>query len=605
LKNPEFYIILNQALVKIFKELDFTLERKIMTKILRLNMADKSFRWEDVKPEWQGLGGRALTSRIIREEVPPTCHPLSPANKLVIAPGLLTGAPAANAGRISVGGKSPLTGGIKESNSGGLASIKLARLGIKAVVVEGRPEDGGFSVVRITQDGVEILPGDEYAGLGNYDTMARLWERYGKGVGVMSIGQAGEMRLMGASIQFADPAGRPGRAAGRGGLGALMGSKKLKALVVDDSGADPIPLAEPEKFKEAARRWAKYVMDHPVSGQALAAYGTAVLINIVNEAGALPTQNFRGGRFEFAEDISGEHMVELIKARGGKTKEGCHPGCVIQCSQTFHDKEGKYLTSGFEYETIWALGANTLIRHLDEIAMIDRLCDDFGLDTIEMGCTLGVLMEGGVIPWGDGPAAIDMVQKVGAGDPWGRIIGNGSVFTGQALGVDRVPAVKGQGLPAYDPRAEKGVGLTYATSPMGGDHTAGYGVAVNLLGCAGGGDPLKKAGNVELSRNLQVATAAIDAAGLCLFVAFPVLDNPDALQCIVDLINARYGLSLGVEAVTVLGSQVLKDERSFNRDAGFTKAHDRLPEFFKENLKPHDVTWDFTDEEVDQVLGEF
>jgi aldehyde:ferredoxin oxidoreductase len=576
-----------------------------MSRILRLNMTDKTYRWQEIPPAWAGLGGRALSSRIIREEVPPTCHPLGPFNKLVIAPGLLTGAPAANAGRISVGGKSPLTGGIKESNSGGLVSIKLARLGVKAVVVEGRPEDGGFSLVRISKGGVEFLPADDYAGLGNYDTMARLWERFGKGVGLMSIGQAGERRLMGASIQFADPAGRPVRAAGRGGLGALMGAKQLKALVVDDAGADPVPLAQPEKFKEASRKWARYLMEHPVSGQALPAYGTAVLINIVNEAGALPTQNFRGGRFEFAEDISGERMAELIKARGGKTKEGCHPGCVIQCSQTYHDASGNYLTSGFEYETIWALGANTLIRNLDEIAMIDRLCDDFGLDTIEMGCTLGVLMEGGVIPWGDGPAAIDMVKKVATDDAWGRIIGCGSAFTGQALGVDRVPAVKGQGLPAYDPRAEKGVGLTYATSPMGGDHTAGYGVAVNLLGCAGGGNPLVKEGNLSLSRNLQVATAAIDSTGLCLFVAFAVLDNPDALQCIVDMMNARYGLSLGADAVTALGQQVLKDERSFNRDAGFTKAHDRLPEFFKANLKPHNVTWDFTDEEVDQVLEGF
>uniref|UniRef100_A0A7C5ELM2 Aldehyde ferredoxin oxidoreductase n=1 Tax=Desulfobacca acetoxidans TaxID=60893 RepID=A0A7C5ELM2_9BACT len=576
-----------------------------MSRILRLNMTDRTFGWQDVPVAWGRLGGRALTSRIIREEVPPTCHPLSRANKLVLAPGLLTGTPAANAGRISVGGKSPLTGGIKESNSGGLVSSKLARLGVKAVVVEGKPDDGRWSLVQITRDGVEFHPAEEYAGLGNYQTMARLWERFGKGVGVVSIGQAGEKRLTGASIHFADPAGRPGRAAGRGGLGALMGSKKLKALVVDDRGTPAVPLADPERFKQAARRWAKCLKEHPVSGQALPAYGTAVLINIVNEAGALPTQNFRRGRFEFAEDISGERMAELIKQRGGKTKEGCHPGCVIQCSQTYLDKDGKYLTSGFEYETIWALGANTLIRNLDEIAVIDRLCDDYGLDTIEMGCTLGVLMEGGIIPWGDGAAAIEMVKKVATDDPWGRIIGNGSVFTGRALGVDRVPAVKGQGLPAYDPRAEKGVGLTYATSPMGADHTAGYGVAVNILGCAGGGDPLKKEGNVELSRNLQVATAAIDSTGLCLFVAFAVLDNPDALPCILEMINARYGLSLTGEDITALGSQVLKDERSFNREAGFTKAHDRLPEFFKEYLKPHNVTWDFTDEEVDRVLEGF
>ena len=342
---------------------------------------------------------------------------------------------------------------------------------------------------------MEFFPASEYEGLGNYRTMAQLWKRFGRGVGVMSIGQAGEKRLTAASINFTDPHGRPGRAAGRGGLGALMGSKKLKALVVDDKGAPAgVPLADPEKFKAAARKWAKFLIEHPVSGQALPAFGTAVLINIVNEAGALPTKNFRGGRFEFAEDISGERMVELIKARGGKTKEGCHPGCLIQCSQTYHDAKGKYLTSGFEYETIWALGANTLIKNLDEIAMIDRLCDDFGLDTIEMGCTLGVLMEGGAIPWGDGPAAIKMMKKVAKNDPWGLIIGNGSVFAGRALGVDRVPAVKGQGLPAYDPRAEKGMGLTYATSPMGGDHTAGYTVATNLLKCGGDGDPSEEGG---------------------------------------------------------------------------------------------------------------
>jgi aldehyde:ferredoxin oxidoreductase len=575
-----------------------------MSRILRLNMAERSFRWEEAGP-YAGLGGRALTSRLIRREVDPTCHPLSAANKLVAAPGLLTGTRAATSGRISVGGKSPLTGTIKEANAGGLLSQKLARLGIAAVVVEGRPKDDGLSLVKISKEGVTFYPGDEYVGLGNYRTMTRLWKRFGRGVGVMSIGQAGEKRLTAASVHFADPAGRPGRAAARGGLGAILGAKGLKALVVDDKGTPPsVPLADPEKFKAAAQQWAKYLREHPVSGQALPAYGTAVLINIVNEAGALPTKNFRYGRFEFAEDLSGERMAELIKQRGGKTKEGCHPGCVIQCSQTYPDAKGRYLTSGFEYETIWALGANTMIGHLDEVAQLDRLCDDFGLDTIEMGVTLGVLMEGGVIPWGDGPAAIRMLKKVGTNDPWGLIIGNGSAFTGQALGVDRIPAVKRQGLPAYDPRAEKGLGLTYATSPMGGDHTAGYTVAVNLLKCAGGGDPLKKEGNIELSRNLQIATAAIDSTGLCLFVAFAVLDNPEALQCLVDMINARFGLALTTDDVTALGRQVLHDERSFNRDAGFTPAQDRLPAFFKEKLKPHNTCWDFTDTEIDQVLGD-
>jgi aldehyde:ferredoxin oxidoreductase len=577
-----------------------------MSRILRLNMADQSYRWQEVPPDYAGLGGRALTSRLIRDEVDPTCHPLSAVNKLVVAPGLLAGTTAANSGRISVGGKSPLTGGIKESNAGGTVSQKLARLDIKAVVVEGKPEAAdGFYLVKISKDGVDFFPASEYEGLGNYRTMAQLWKRFGRSVGVMSIGQAGEKRLTAASIHFTDTHGRPGRAAGRGGLGALMGSKKLKALVVDDKGAPTgVSLADPEAFKAAARKWARFIIERPVSGPALPTYGTAVLLNIVDETGASPTKNFRRGRFEFAEHLSGERLVKLIQARGGKTKEGCHPGCLIQCSQTYHDAKGKYLTSGFEYQTIWALVANTMIKNLDEIAMIDRLCDDFGLDTLEMGVTLGVLMAGGAIPWGDGPAAIKMMKKVGKNDPWGLIIGNGSVFTGRALGVEPVPAVKGQGLPANDPRAAKGVGLTYATSPMAGGHTADYGVAANLLKCGGEGDPLKKAGYIELSRNLQIATAAIDSTGLCLFVAFPVLDNAEALQCLVDLINARYGLNLTTGDVGNLGRQVLHDELSFNRDASFTKAHDRLPAFFKENLKPHDLTWDFTDQEIDTGLGD-
>ncbi len=260
-----------------------------------------------------------------------------------------------------------------------------------------------------------------------------------------------------------------------------MGSKGVKAIVVDERGTEPkLPLADAEKFKAASQKWAKMLTANPISGQALPAYGTAVLINIVNESGALPTQNFRRGRFEFAENISGERMAELIKQRGGKTKEGCHPGCVIQCSQMYPGPDGQYLTSGFEYETIWALAAHTTIKDLDDIARMDRLCDDLGLDTIETGVTLGVCMEGGVIPWGNGPAAIDLLKKVYTDDPWGRIIGNGAAFTGQALGVSRIPVVKRQAFPAYDPRAEKGMGLTYATSPMGADHTAGYTVAVNI-----------------------------------------------------------------------------------------------------------------------------
>ncbi len=574
-----------------------------MSKILRINTTDKTYTFEETPADLAGLGGRALTSRMVLNEVPATCHALGKANKLVIAPGLLSGSPAANSGRLSAGAKSPLTGGIKESNAGGLVSQKLAKLGISAVVLEGKPEDKKFSMVIIKNDGVEIVPADEYVGFGNYDTMDKLWERFGKRTGVMCIGQAGEQRLQAASIHVADPQGKPGRALGRGGLGAVMGSKGIKAIIVDDKGAPRLTMADPEAFKAANKHWVEMLTNHPVCGQGLPALGTAVLVNVINEAGALPTKNFRTGRFDHAQDISGERMAENIEARGGVISEGCHPGCVMKCSQSYNDKDGNYLTSGFEYETLWAFGAHTMIKDLDDIAMMDRLCDDYGIDTIDTGVAIGMAMEGGLLEWGDGKAAIELIKEVGKGTPMGKILGNGTAFTADALGVDRIPVVKRQAFPAYDPRSVKGVGVTYATTPMGADHTAGYGVTANILAVGGTVDPLKKEGNIALSQNLQIATAAIDAAGLCLFVAFAVLDNEDGVQTIVNLLNAQYGLALTPDDVVSLGKSILNDEKEFNRRAGFTKADDQLPEMFKESFPPHNTTWDFSTEELQETLN--
>jgi len=572
-----------------------------MGKILRINTKKKTWEFQDLPESLVGLGGRALTSKMVLDEVPADCHPLGRYNKLIFSPGILSGTPAANSGRLSAGAKSPLTNGIKESNSGGFISQKLAKLGIAALVLEDKPENTGYCMVVINKQGVEILDAGEYEGLGNYDLMEKLWSAYGKRTGVMTIGQAGEQCLKAASIHQADPKGRPGRAMGRGGLGAVMGSKKVKAIVVDDKGCDRLSLVDPEGFKAANKKWVKMLRDHPVTGQGLPGLGTAVLVNVINEAGALPTKNFRTGRFEHAADISGEKMVENIQARNGVVAEGCHPGCVIKCSQAYHDKDGEYLTSGFEYETLWAFGAHTTVRDLDQIAMMDRLCDDYGLDTIDTGVALGVAMEGGLLPWGDGDGCIDLIKQVAQGTGFGKILGNGAAFTGDALGVDRIPVVKRQALPAYDPRSVKGVGVTYATTPMGADHTAGYGVTANILGVGGSVDPLKNDRQVELSKNLQIATAAIDAAGLCLFVAFAVLDNEEGVPLIVDMINAQYGLSLTPDDVIKLGISILENENEFNLRAGFTKTDDQLPEMFKEKFPPHDTQWTFSVEDLQQA----
>jgi len=253
---------------------------------------------------------------------------------------------------------------------------------------------------------------------------------------------------------------------------------------------------------------------------------------------------------------------------------------------------------------MWAHGGNCGIDDLDAIAQIDRLDDDFGVDTIELGAAIAVAMEGGLAEFGDAEAATNLVREVGKGTPLGRILGNGAAVTGQVFGVERVPVVKRQAMPAYDPRAVQGQGVTYATTTMGADHTAGYAVATNILGVGGSIDPLKPEGQMELSRNLQVATAAIDSTGMCVFIAFPILDQPETFQALVDLCGSFLGQDMTADDVTALGQSVLKKERDFNAKAGLTSKDDRLPDYFKtEKLAPHNVTFAVSDEELDQVFN--
>lgn len=579
-----------------------------MDKILRINMGAAGGPKATVTPvgDYAGLGGRAMTSGIVSKEVPPLCHPLGEDNKLVIAPGMLSGSTAAMSGRISVGCKSPLTGGIKEANAGGQPSQMIARLGYAAIVLEGKPKDGALYKVFINKDGVKITPADKLKMLGNYDTVEKIKAEFGDKVGVISIGPAGEMKLAAASIAFTDMELRPTRHAGRGGVGAVMGSKGVKAIVIDDAGAKMRSPKDSEAFKDATKRWVEGLRKHPVSGQGLPAYGTNVLTNVINEAGGYPTKNFMWGRFDGCSKISGETQAALENQRGGEgsATHGCHRGCVIRCSGTYYDKDGHYMTKQPEYETVWAHGGNCGIDDLDSIAMLDRLDDDFGLDTIEMGATVGVAMDAGLAKFGDAQAAINLVKEVGKGTPLGRILGSGAAVTGKVFGVERVPVVKGQSMPAYDPRGVQGIGVTYATSTMGADHTAGYAVATNILGVGGKVDPLKPEGQAELSRNLQIATAAIDSTGMCLFVAFPIMDQPETFQALIDVINSFFGLKLTADDVTALGKSVLKKERDFNAAAGLTAKHDRLPEFFKkEPLPPHNITFKVTDKDLDSVFN--
>ena len=569
-------------------------------KFLRVDMTEQTVKVEEVPQEYVGLGGRGLTSIMINNEVPPKCDPLGPENKLIFAPGTLSGTSLVNTSRISIGAKSPLTGTIKESNAGGTVGAALGKQGITAIIFEGQAAEGKLFNLIIDQDGEAGLEAaDAYQGMRTYTLVEKLLSSYGEKNGVLCIGPAGEYQLGSASIQTSDVDGRPCRAAGRGGLGAVMGAKGLKAIVISQQGKSPDAIADPDTFKEAAKVFAKAVKDNPFTGQMLGALGTAGLVSAVNSLGAFPSYNATNGIFDGWEKISGEAMAETIQNRGGKTTHlGCSQ-CIIHCSNEYVDKDGKYMTSSLEYETLWSMGGMPGIDDLDVIARLDFLADDIGLDTINTGVAIGVAMDAGYKKFGDGQAAIEMMEEIAKGTKIGKVIGNGPQAVGKHFNHHRIPAVKGQSIAAYDPRAMQGNGVTYATSPMGADHTAG-----NLVGQYLGGalNPLETEGQVEASRNAQIAMAALDCTGLCLLAGVALADDV-AKEALLKMMNAKLGTEFGPNDYPAMGIRVLKAEREFNRKAGFTNKDDRLAKFFyEEPLPPHNKVFIVSDEELDTTF---
>jgi aldehyde:ferredoxin oxidoreductase len=580
-------------------------------------MTDRSYRLEEVPEKYKYLAGRGLTSNLVADEVPPLSHPLGPNNKLVFAPGFVTGTSAPTSARISVGAKSPLTGGIKEANAGSAWPADLADMRIKALVVEGQPvKDDKYWGVMLSWDAaagkpkVEWFDATEYTGQDLYVVYPKLFQKFGKKVAIASFGMVAEHGYANAGVVFNDnQANRPSRYAGRGGLGSVMASKKLKLIVINAKGSPGVEIVDKPLFEQGRKKMIDALRTHAITKPkgGLNTYGTAVLINIMNEAGGLPTRNFSSGRFEGAAKIAGEAIFEGNKARLGKElyNHACSPGCIIQCSNTWHRPDGSEHTSCIEYESDWALGANCGIDDLDVIAELNQLCNAYGLDTIETGDTIAVAMEAGVLPFGDGKGAIELLHKMGKGEPVGRILGSGTGTAGKVLGVTRVPAVKGQGMPAYEPRAVKGIGITYVTTTMGADHTAGYTIAPEILGVSGKQDPLSPEGKAALSRAFQATTAFIDSSGHCLFIAFAILDIASGFEGFIEEVNGVLGTHWTADDIVKHGAEVLKKERAFNEAAGIGKEADRIPEFMKlEPLPPHNNIFDVPDSALDAVFAE-
>jgi aldehyde:ferredoxin oxidoreductase len=542
-------------------------------RLIRVDMTSQTVSIEPYPDEWKLLGGRALSARILIEECDPTCDPLGPDNVLVMAPGVMSGTAAPTSGRISIGGKSPLTGGIKEANAGGEPGQDLMKLGYRAVIVKGKPADPEKRYgLEVDSKGANVVEADDYKGYWNYALAESLAAKYNPKSSFISIGPAGEMQLTGASVACTDESCRPARHAARGGLGAVMGSKGLKYVAVD---REKRPVRKPADQKEFGSVTKTYTKDY-LAGPQMFAKGTSSIVPIANMLNTFPYKNRTEGQSPDVNTLDGARINESFEVRGGKM-HNCMTGCIVKCSNVVHDKDGNYKTSALEFETLTLLGANCGIASWEDVADLDRLCDEIGLDTIETGAAIAIYMDSGGMEYGDAEGAKRILEEIAKGTDLGKAIGNGALATGKKRKHHRIPVVKGQAIPAWDPRPLKATGITYATSPMGADHTAGLIVNPGLPDdqCA------------QVSQEVQIINAACDSSGFCQFLQPTVTD-------IARYYSALYGEEITREQVADMGWRCLQDEWAFNDRAGFTVADDDLPEVMRtEGVGPdHTIKFD-------------
>ncbi len=543
-----------------------------MRHYLTIDLERRSVEKAELEGEAIARAGRYLIAKTLSESSAATCDPLSGDNPLIFSAGPFAGTNFSNANRTSVGCKSPLTGGIKEANAGGTFGFALGQLHIAGLTLEGAAVD--WVVIHIGKDGeVRFEPAHEYLGKGNFEAAALLHEKYGRKVSIALCGPVGEYQGLLAGIAVSDVDLRPSRLAARGGVGAVMGAKKVKAIVVE---LNRMPqLHDRKKVMGAVREYGAKLRESEAV-ETMKTLGTAFMADVQNHMGGLPVRNFSEGRLVDTErepmKMGGQFLREQNLARGGQQSHACMPGCLIECSNVYADKDGKEVVSPVEYETLGLLGTNCGISEPDELARLNFQANDLGIDTIETGAMLGVLMEAGLAEFGDVDFMHRVLDEIRSGSEQGRLWAQGTARVGAHYNVARVPVIKKQAISAYDPRVVEVTGITMMVTAQGADHTAGN---VPTMDCNGKSIEELVAASVEA----QVTIAASDSLGLCIFGRSVTNTN---VEFVVNAINDALGTDLGEEFFFELGRKTLEYEQAFNRAAGFSEADDELPAFFYE-----------------------
>jgi aldehyde:ferredoxin oxidoreductase len=543
-----------------------------------INLGDRTITKRELEGEAIVKAGRYLIAKTLLELGAATVDPLSPQNPLIFSAGPFAGTSFSNANRTSVGCKSPLTGGIKEANGGGTFSYGLGQQHVAGFTLHGASPS--WVVIHFKKGGsIDFDDATPYLGKGNFEAQDMLHKQYGKKVTIALCGPVGEYQGLLGGVAFSDKDGRPARLSARGGVGAVMGSKKVKAVVVD---LDKIPsFHEPKKVNAAIKDYSKLLLADSMVQNFYSKIGTMGMADLQNTLGGLPVRNFSAGQQANVAagekfKMGGEYIGQLNTSRGGEQTHACMPGCVIQCSNVYHDASGKEVVSPVEYETLGLLGTNCGLSDPDDLAQMNYLANDLGVDTIELGATIAVLMEAGLGNFGDVKFMADCMAEIRKGSEKGKLWAQGTARVGEHYKVKRVPVIKKQAISAYDPRVIEATGVAMMATAQGADHTAG-----NL--------PRLKTREMDLPAIIeqslahQARIAANDSLGLCIFGMG--VTNPN-IEFIANTINAAHGTNLTKDFLEPLGRETLRLEHEFNKRAGFTAKDDELPAFFYEEPLP-------------------